>query len=225
MKSATSSDSSKKKKLVVGRKKYSLPKFNTSTDAKVSLRREMLKLLGTTDPKILDAYGGPGELWKLAYDETPNYVGVDKRLYLDGRTMVKGDNTRFLRAIDLESFDVFDLDAFGSPFESLAIISHRFKWKEKDRIAVFLTEGTGFNAAMNGLSRDLLTYIGVSPHKKTMFQIRERHALVRMAIAKMAEDMGGQIEHFRIFVREKLGPQDMLYIGYILTRKPETDAP
>jgi len=102
-----------KKRLIVNKKKVTLPKFNTASDCKVGLRRDILEELGVPEPAVLDVYGGPGVMWEKAYGKTKNYVGVDERLYLDQRAMVKCDNVDFLRAAELDNFDVFDLDAAG----------------------------------------------------------------------------------------------------------------
>jgi hypothetical protein len=158
---------------------------NTALSAKVNLRRWLVQELGG-QPNIIDCFCAAGMLWDRAYDKTPNYLGLDIRQFDDARRTIVCDSKRFLRHADvrLEDFDLFDLDAFGSPMEHLAIICSRIRLEPGRRVGFVLTDGTGFNARMNGTPKGLLKFVGVSPHKRTSVQSDFRDEIAARAVAK-----------------------------------------
>jgi hypothetical protein len=129
-------------------------KENSNTEAKVIVRQHVLKYiseLGVKNPKILDAFAAHGHLWQEAWGGTENYLGLELKPIVDGRrNLILGDNTRLLRNknLDLESFDIFDLDAFGCPFYQFLIIAKRLA-KSKKTFGFVLTDGTKYSASQN----------------------------------------------------------------------------
>lgn len=125
-------------------------------------------------------------LWERAYDKTKNYLGLDKRQFDDERRTIVCDSARFLRHQDvrLAQWDLFDLDAFGSPLEHLAILGHRLRVEPGRRVGICLTDGTGFNSKMNGTPHGLLRYVGLNPHKGTRVQADYREEVFGLAVTK-----------------------------------------
>lgn len=161
---------------------------DSALSAKVSIRRWLVDQLGGR-PRILDCFCAAGMLWQRAYDKTPNYLGLDLKQFNDERRTIVCDSRRFLRHADvkIEGFNLFDLDAFGTPLEHLAIICHRLRLPAGQRVGFLMTDGTGFNANMNGTSRGLLRYVGVSAHKQSMVQGDYRDDIIAMATGKAME--------------------------------------
>jgi hypothetical protein len=95
------------------------PILNTRTakGAKAEIRQHVLDAIGAGEASVFDAYGGAGELYRAVWHKAARYVGCDMTWFRDKRTMFVADNRRVMRAIDLGQFNVFDLDAFGSPYE------------------------------------------------------------------------------------------------------------
>ena len=116
--------------------------------AKVEIRERVLGFVGVKKAQVFDAFGGGGELYKAVWIRAAHYEGCDKKLYLDGRTMFCADNRRVLRCIDLACFNVFDLDAHGSPWEQAAIVAARRAVAPGESVAVVLTLGEGLNLKM-----------------------------------------------------------------------------
>jgi hypothetical protein len=79
-------------------------------------------------------------MWSAVWKRASDYVGVDE-VYKpwDPRRRFVGDNRIVMRAVDLQPFNVFDLDAFGDPWEQLVILAARRKWAPGERGAVLLT--------------------------------------------------------------------------------------
>ena len=158
---------------------------NTALSAKVELRQWLVAELGGT-PMVLDCFCAAGMLWERAYLKTPRYLGLDIRRFDDERATIICDSRRYLRHVDvkLESFDLFDLDAFVSPMEHLAIICSRLRLKPGRRVGFVLTDGTGFNARMNGTPKGLLKFVGMSAHKQSAVQSDLRDDIAARAVAK-----------------------------------------
>lgn len=113
-----------------------------SHGAKVELRLRVLEHV--TPAHVFDAFCGLGEMYRGAWKNAASYVGCDERPWdpKDERRRFVADNRRVLRAIDLHAFNVFDLDAYGGPWEQLHIIAARRTWKTGERGAVILTDGS-----------------------------------------------------------------------------------
>src|SRR5690242_9791645 len=103
------------------------PIYNTKSarSAKIEIRQRVLDAIGAETAAVFDAYGGAGELYRAVWSKAARYVGCDQNWFRDERTMFVADNRRVMRAIDLGQFNVFDLDAFGSPYEQLTILAAR----------------------------------------------------------------------------------------------------
>lgn len=99
---------------------------NSHFKAKVNLRLENLPEKKST-VRILDCFSGTGEIWKAVQKETKTelkVLGIDKKTDYPG-VYLKGDNMKYLRSLDLNQFDIIDLDAYGTPIKQLEVIFNR----------------------------------------------------------------------------------------------------
>jgi len=84
----------------------------------------MLDRLGLKSVYVLDAFAGQGLVWKEVARQRPNIeivtLGIEKRKYINP-DVIMGDNRKAMKGMDLTVFDIIDLDAFGCPWEQLAI--------------------------------------------------------------------------------------------------------
>jgi hypothetical protein len=164
---------------------------NTALSAKVGLRRWLVEQLGG-HPRILDCFCAAGMLWERAYDKTSNYVGLDLRQFNDERRTIVCDSLRYIRHADanLDQFDLFDLDAYGSPMQHFAAICHRIRPKPGRRIGFVITDGTDFNARMSGMAPPMLRYIGMARHKPSSVQQDYRHDILGAIMDKALKTAG-----------------------------------
>lgn len=137
------------------RKANQISKFSTkrenadaATSAKVKLRRNVLEAVGKP-AHVFDAFAGPGVMYAEVWREADSYVGCDKRSYVDERMMFCADSARVMRAIDLQRFNIFDLDSFGSPYEQVIIMAARRKVAKDELIGMLITDGTELQLKMN----------------------------------------------------------------------------
>lgn len=123
--------------------------------AKVDLRERVLAAV--TPAKVLDCYCGPvGEMHRAVWHRAQAYAGIDKEwLRDDERRRFIGDTPTVLRSIELNDFNVFDVDAFGSPFNAMAILAARRKWSQHERGAIIITDGTDLKVAFGGKFRGM----------------------------------------------------------------------
>jgi hypothetical protein len=210
---------------VVVQKNKKPASHNSALTAKVEMRRwlvgELSKHLHRA-PAVLDCFCAAGMLWDKAYGKTPNYLGLDVRQFDDERRTIVTDSRRFLRHADVKlgEFDIFDLDAFGSPLEHLAIICDRLRLPHGRRIGVLLTDGTGFNSKMNGTPKGLLHYVGIEPHKGTKVQASQRDVIFRLAVAKALATAGLKPIETRRAAKES-GGSEMRYAALLLESERE----
>lgn len=133
----------------------------SATAAKVSLRRRVLERMEPT--RVLDAFCGNGAMYDAVWREAAEYTGIDERYeWPDARRRYVGDNRRILRAIDLGRFNIFDFDAYGSPWEQMLILAERRQWAPGERGAIVLTDGSSMKTRYGRLGRALATLVGQS---------------------------------------------------------------
>ena len=97
---------------------------NSHLRTKLRIRKQAIELIGKDSVNVLDAYAGEGVVWNRMRREMPDVkfttLGIEKRKYLSP-SVIMGDNRKVMKGLDLTQFDLIDLDAFGCPWEQLAI--------------------------------------------------------------------------------------------------------
>jgi len=90
-------------------------------EKKIQLRLQSLPK--KNDIKILEAFAGNGILWEEVKKRTSKklkILSIDKLKY--SKINLQGDNLKFLASLNLNDFDIIDLDSYGSPSNQLEII-------------------------------------------------------------------------------------------------------
>ena len=99
---------------------------NSYISTKINLRINHLP--NKKSIKVLDCFAGRSRIWKEIKERSfknINVIGIDRITY--GSTL-KGDNIKYLKGMNLNKYDIIDLDAYGVPFRQLEII-FRKKYK------------------------------------------------------------------------------------------------
>ncbi len=148
---------------------------NSFLEGKIKLRVDNLP---TNKVRVLDCFGGNGEIWELIKARNPKKIKgilrIDQKQARKGIYLI-GNNVKFLQNLDLRKFNVIDLDAYGVPYKQLAaVFAHKFT----QPTAVFVT----FIQSMFGrLPLDLLVKLGYS---ETMIKkcptIFNRHGIEKL---------------------------------------------
>ena len=163
----------------------------TAKAAKVAIRRNvMARIKGPVH--VFDAFAGSGEFYRQVWKDAASYTACDRRYFADERRAFVADNRRVLRAIDLSRFNLFDLDAYGAPWEQAIIIAARRKVKPGETVGFVFTEGNGMNYKNNIVPRSVTNLIGL--RGDTAVGLFRRRAEVHNGIlSTLAKRMGAGI--------------------------------
>lgn len=158
---------------------------------KIEIRRHVLAAITPAAAFVFDAFAGTGSMFKHVWHEAAGYVGCDERWHNDERCAFVADNRRVLRVIDVSRFSIFDLDAYGSPWDQLTIIAARRRLVPGEQLGLVLTEGTWLKTRAkdpvrglrDALPRKLVTPIPYSVHD----------ALIARTLRRLVAEMQGHI--------------------------------
>ena len=183
--------------------------------AKVTIRDNVLRSIGAARAQVFDAFAGAGEMHDAVWAGAASYVGCDLQFYRDDRMAFVADNLRVLRAIDLSPFNVFDFDAYGSPWEQCVILAARRPLEPGERLGLVLTEGSGLDMRLRGLPGVMAHLAGMHPHASGAS--RSPDEIIDRCIVGLTRRMQATVER-RWQATGKSGTA-MRYIGLVLQRE------
>ncbi len=108
---------------------------NSKLNEKVSLRLMTLNEITKEDIEVLEIFGGNGVCWRNVAKSTNKRIKttrIDKKEGLSGE-YIRGDNLKILPSLNLEKYDIIDVDAYGIPFEHLELL---FQRKLKNKVII-----------------------------------------------------------------------------------------
>lgn len=183
--------------------------------AKIDIRRRVFDAVKEAGPvAVLDVFAGGGEMHRAIWREADRYVGCDKRYFPDDcRELFAADNRRVLRAIDLADFNLFDLDAHGSPWHQATIVADRRKLKADERVGFVFTEGDGLSYKANNVAHAVTHLIGLRAANQVGL-IKRRQDVLALIVGALAKRMGGRIAQ-RWQAMGKTGAA-VAYLGVVL---------
>jgi hypothetical protein len=123
-------------------------------------KKVILRLANLPDKKeirVLDCFAGNGEIWHNVQINTDKEIirhGIDVKEYAEFSMI--GYNLKILSSIDLSSYDIIDLDAYGVPCEQIEMALGR----AKPGTIFFYTFIQSFNGILPNV---LLERIGITP--------------------------------------------------------------
>lgn len=124
-----------------------------------------------------------------------------------------GDNRRVLRAITLERFNIFDFDAYGSPWEQALIVATRRPVRTGERLGLILTDGCGIAYKANQIPGAIRMLTGLRPGIVGLSRMHDE--LIDRAVAGLAMRMRCTIDKRWQAQRDNTGPAPR-YIGLVL---------
>lgn len=159
--------------------------------AKIQMRERILEQIQPA--RVLDLFCGHRHLWEAVWRHAGSYVACDAAPWAIGEApRFACDNRRLLRCLDLAQFNVFDLDAFGSPWEQMVILAARRRWKKGELGALAITDGSTLKTRWGGLPNAMRILCGLAGEKiaPTMADSEE---LRRVAIAGFVRRAGVKV--------------------------------
>ena len=186
---------------------------NTDRGEKVTIRHRLLSMI--ENPSVLECYAGEGKIYQACYHGLP-YLGIDSKPIRDGRPLITIDNRKYLRSADLTPFNVFDLDAYGSPWHQFLIILRRRCLSPRERIAVALTDGLDFKMRMSGLPDGMRPLLNIPP-RMNIPCLNAHHEFIAKLIVKKATAQAGLFVELFLSAQNPRG--DVYYFGLIISKK------
>jgi len=184
----------------------------SATAAKIEIRRKVLEVIGAGEARVFDAYAGAGEMFRGVWKDAAAYTGCDFTWYRDEREAFVADNRLVLRSIDLAAFNVFDLDAWGSPWEQALIIAARRTVGAGEKVGLILTDGGGFDLRFGNVSTALRQLTGLGGRMSCAN--RHHDEVIEIALQGLCDRMGAGISRMWRATAKRHG--GMRYLGLIL---------
>lgn len=131
-------------------------------EAKLDLRRRLLEHVRPAH--VFDAFCGPvGEMWAGCWrDGAASYIGIDKEyVFPDPRRRFVGDCLIVMRSISLASYNLFDFDAFGSPWDAMITLAARRRWAKGEIGGIAFTDGTAIRLSFGGVPPGISALTGI----------------------------------------------------------------
>ena len=119
-------------------------KDHTGKWLKINLRRKYLP----KKARVLDLFCGNGGIYKEVYKgKVEKYIGIDKEKVHSTKLCVKTNNLFFVSKNNIDDFNVFDLDDWGSPWKLFYLILK--KWQGREAV-FFITDGLKLHQSLDG---------------------------------------------------------------------------
>lgn len=182
---------------------------NASADAKATMRDDVMRLV-VGDKSVLEVFCGAGGMYNKVWNRADFYTGIDKVKYFDERNTICGDALKAVKKIELNPYNIFDIDSYGSPYEILDCILSKINL-DRD-IAFILTDGSCMDLKMGRISKGLRSILGIKCHiaKKAHFIHKE---LIHMVATETCSRLGGTLDCFRI--ASGVTGSQMQYVSFI----------
>ncbi len=180
--------------------------------AKIALRKLALDYIGAGQASVLDLFSGDGEMHRAAWYRAANYAGCDLEWRRDGRLVWVCDNERLLRSINLEAFNIFDVDAFGEPWRQLYLLACRRKITVGEKVAVVVTVSMGKQMISkiprpgkgSGLDQSLCRLAGIN--RDTVGTFNDRLSLLARVAKGMGEKMSAGVDNIKVATKDTGSP-------------------
>lgn len=173
----------------------------------------VLEAIGAERAHVFDAFAGTGEMFSAVWRHAGlGYTGCDLKWQRDTRLAFVANNIRVLRAIELAPFNVFDLDAYGSPWEQTIIIADRRRVAGGELFGLVITEGAGLSYKSNVVPIAISELTGLRPGIVGLAKKQDK--VIDRAIAGLAKRMSCTIE--KRWQADGRTGASMRYIGLVL---------
>lgn len=184
--------------------------------AKIGVRSLVLDTIGADDAHVFDGFAGDGQMYRGVWHRAASYVGCDLEWFRDERMAFVHDNRRVLRAIDLSRFNIFDFDAYGSPWDQVTITAARRPVASGEKLGLVLTEGSGIRAKLGVLPTSLARMAGIDTHATGL--ARDPEEVIRRALQNLCTQMNCTVsKHWSAKGKTGAG---IRYLGIILQGNP-----
>ena len=185
---------------------------NAKTNAKQILRESIFDNI--RDARVLEVYCGSGEMYNAVWNKAQKYTGIDKVKYFDERHTICGDAEKAIRLVDVNDYNVFDVDAYGSPYEILDFIVKKIDLNYK-KIGFVVTDGVNMDLKLGRVCKGLRHFIGYDFHIAKRANVLHDD-FIKIVIDKIAEHLKGKIEC--LLIAQGVTGSSMRYYSFVVNR-------
>lgn len=135
---------------------------NAKTNAKREIRAHILSVVGY-DSSVLEVFCGAGEMYNAVWSRANDYLGIDKVKFFDERRTICGDALKAVVKLDPKEFAIFDVDAYGSPYEIISALLPKIS-KEHKKIGFCITDGIAMDLKLGRISKGIRMLVDIDFH-------------------------------------------------------------
>lgn len=186
---------------------------NARIDAKIEVRKKTIDIIGCDNARVLEIFCGSGEMYDAVWKDAAYYVGIDKIKFFDNRKTICGDADKALRIVDLNQFNIIDIDAYGSPYDVMNYIIRNIKFD--DKLCFIVTDGVDMDMRMGRICAGIRNILEMECNIiKKAHLMHDR--LISMIIKKIAQTLNANISYIDI-AKGKTGA-GMRYYSFMLVK-------
>lgn len=168
-------------------------KGKKTNNAKIDAKTELRKKINCKNLSVLECFCGKGEMFDAVWKSALWYEGIDIEAQNDNRTVHLGDCALILKKLNIENFDVFDIDAYGSPYECLQIIIKKIKkLKKLKTYYFFITDGIDIDLRMGNIENFFGLLSGLSIKKLNNAHLLHDY-FINKIIKNLCVEIGGTL--------------------------------
>lgn len=179
---------------------------NSNLDIKKAIRAPVKDL---PSKSILDLFcGEEGRIFYAVWNQAKKYLGFDLHPHSLAPT-VKGDNEKLIKMVNLDNFQVFDIDAYSNPYILLDYILGHHSGLE---IEVILTDGMSMCYNNSNFIKQIVGFV----HRLLR---NWRKDVIKIIINKLLKKHGWTLKESLYIALNKNALSKMYYI-YLRLAKP-----
>lgn len=184
---------------------------NAKTTAKEEIRVSVMRQI--KNASVLEVFCGSGEMYQKVWHEAQRYTGIDKVKQFDARHTICGDAQKAVRKIDLNKYNIYDIDAYGSPYEILDFITSQIITSR--RIGFVITDGIDMDLKLGRVCKGVRAMTGIKNH--ILKRANTMHDdLIMLVIKEVEERLNGKASCLQL-AKGKTGSA-MRYYSFIIDR-------
>lgn len=187
---------------------------NAKVDAKVLLRQAVLAEITVDEAAVLDVFCGKGEMYGAVWHKAKMYTGIDKKKYFDSRVLVCGTAEKAIRLVDIKKYNIFDIDAYGSPYEILSYVVANVGSTHR-KLGFVLTDGVQMDMRMGRVCTGIRQLTGIKT--KIIKNVHSMHdELIYRIIENVCFAVGGSLRALKL--AKGVTGSGMRYYSFIIDR-------
>jgi hypothetical protein len=187
---------------------------NAKTNAKKEIRSHVLSSIGE-NAHVLEVFCGAGEMYEHVWKKASGYLGIDKVKFFDQRNTICGDALKAVTKIDVDDFTIFDIDAYGSPYEILIALLPKISRSHK-KIGFVITDGIAMDLKLGRISKGIRKLVEIDFHIAKRAHIIHDD-LIAKVIKRVSQDLQGSPTGIKIANGKK--GSAMKYYCFIVERQ------